>query len=113
MRIKGSITIRGRERSGVGTVCLQVNSGCGGILRGGHEHLGLVGIEEADRLKRGQRVFAEVNGAILCIGDAHTVKIDPDMLGTKRADIDGLLTTKSAVIFYLYARHILQGIGNR
>ena len=59
---------------------LQIDGGGGGILRGGHEHLGLVGIEEAYRLKRGQGIFAEVNGAVLGIGDAHAVEIDPDML---------------------------------
>lgn len=94
-------------------MCLQIDRGSGGVFRGGHEHLGLVGIEEADRLKRRQGIFAEVNSAVLCIGDAHTVKIDPYMLGTKRADVDGLLSTQTTIVLDLHARHVFQCIGNR
>ena len=112
MRVERAIAVAGGERGTVGAPCPEIDRRRRGIFTGGHQRLGLIGVEERHRLQRCQRVFAEVHGAVLCVGDAHTVEIYAHVLRAERPHVDRLLPAEAAIVLDLHAGEILQCVGD-
>ena len=98
------------ELSAVGAMGLEINRGGGSIFRSRHQHLRLVGIEERNRFQGRERILSQIHRTVLCIGDAYPIQINAHMLRSERPHVHGFLSTQSAIVLDLHARHIFQRI---
>ena len=112
VRVERAIAVAGGERGAVGAPRAKIDRRCRGIFTGGHQRFGLVGIEERHRLQCGQRVFAEVHGTVLRIGDAYAVEVNAHVLRAERPDVDRLLPAEATIVLDLHAGEILQCVGD-
>ena len=100
------------ELSAVGAMGFEINRGGGSIFRSCHQHLRLVGIEERNRFQGRERILSQIHRTVLGIGDAHSIQINAHMLRSERPHVHSLLSTQSAIVLDLHARHIFQRISH-
>ena len=101
------------ERVVSGPLGLQINRRTRGIFAGRLAIIEFVGVIKRHSLHGGERELAKVNGSVLRIRQANSIDVNTHMLRSERTDIDGLQSTKPAIILNLNACEVLQGIGNR
>ena len=94
-------------------------SSCGYVdCRGGAEvfrcleDVGFLAVVERDGVDVVEGVSSEVDLPVLSIVELYAVVEHADVLATHAADVDGFDAAHAAVVFYLYAGEVAEGVGN-
>ena len=102
-----------RQRVGCRTACAQIYRRPRSVLRGRLAFVEFVGVVKRYRLKGRKRVFSQVDGTVLSVGEAYAVDVHAHMLRAERAHVDRLEASEASVVLDLYTGEIFEGIRNR